>query len=297
MANEMKSFTFGGVTHPICDADAIKSAIMNGSTLELKDGDGTVKSSVVIPTGNIKYSEFKVNFNAPAFGELCYVEPVTGMQKGDFLYVEPKYPSATKSHGYWASSQQEDYPDLTIRGINFAPINQPLVGLCIDTGIVQYIPVAPKYTLEAMISDNDTTLVNAWDALTSWKPAVSYTYAKAAKIYKNANTEFTYDSAQQSNFQKIITYADGTYASLIPLASGQSSDQINKLAVDYGYSWTYVNPNPCILLPQAITATYSGSLGFFKIPVYPNGVVGECTFPTLGYTCPDNFAIVFGNWT
>lgn len=277
------------------DAEAGKSLSMSGSSLSLLDSDGTALSTIVIPTGNIKYSEFKIGFNSPVYGELCYVEPVTGLQKGDFLYVEPKY-TTTKAHGYWAESQQSSYPALTIKGINFAPINQPLVCLCIDTGVVQYIPVAPKNTLEAMISDNAETLVNAWDALVSWKPAVTYTYAKAAKIYKNANTEYSYDTTQQSNFQKIVTYADGTYASLIPLLSGQSSDQINKLAVDYGYAWSWTDPNPCIFLPQAITATYSGATTFFKVPVYPNGTTGEATFPTLGYNCPDNFAIVFGNW-
>lgn len=282
--------------YDVKDALAGKSLSMSGSTLSMLDADGVQLSSVVIPTGNIKYSEFKVGFSSPVYGELCYVEPVTGLQKGDFLYVEPKYPSSTKAHGYWAESQQSSYPALQIKGINFAPINQPLVCLCIDTGIVQYIPVAPKNTLEAIISDNSETLVNAWDALVSWKPAVTYTYAKAAKIYKNANTEYSYDTTQQTNFQKIITYADGTYASLIPILSGQSSDQINKLAVDYGYAWSYINPNPCIFLPQAITATYSGASQFFKVPVYPNGNTGEATFPTLGYMCPDNFAIVFGNW-
>ena len=277
------------------DPAAGKSLSMSGSSLSLLDGAGTALSTVVIPTGNIKYSTFEVGFSSPDFGELCYVAPVTGLQKGDFLYVEPKYNTNT-AHGYWAESQQSSYPALQIKGIKFAPINQPLVCLCIDTGIVQYVPTAPKNTLEAMVSDVSATLLNAWDALTSWKPAVSYTYAKAAKIYKSANAEYAYDTAQQYNFQKIITYADGTYASLIPLASGQTSEQIQKINVDYGYSWTFIDPNPSIFMPQAIAATYSGATEFFKVPIYPNGTVGEASWPTLGYTCPENFTIVFGNW-
>lgn len=54
MANEMRTFTFGGTTHPIEDAAAIKSAIMSGSNLQLKDADGTVRSQVAISTGGLK---------------------------------------------------------------------------------------------------------------------------------------------------------------------------------------------------------------------------------------------------
>ena len=51
MANEMRSFTFGGTTHKVEDEKAGKTLALNGSTLQLKDADGTVRSSVAIPTG------------------------------------------------------------------------------------------------------------------------------------------------------------------------------------------------------------------------------------------------------
>lgn len=54
MANEMRSFTFGGTTHPVEDEKAGKTLALSGSTLQLKDADGTVRSSVSISTGGLK---------------------------------------------------------------------------------------------------------------------------------------------------------------------------------------------------------------------------------------------------
>lgn len=54
MANEMRSLTFGGTTHKVEDEKAGKTLALSGSTLQLKDADGTVRSSVAIPTGGLK---------------------------------------------------------------------------------------------------------------------------------------------------------------------------------------------------------------------------------------------------
>lgn len=295
MANEMKSMTFGGVTHPIYDNDAVKSAVMNGTNLELKDGDGNVKSTVPIPTGGAKFTTFAVGMSNATYGDLCYIVPPTGMQTGDFLYVSPMVSTAT-AFGYWTNGQQRDHgSSLVVQGLEYAPINQPMVFLAVDGTHVQYIPTTPARSLESMLSDCAATVLDAWKALTSWKPAHTWVSDRAVSLFKAASAQYTYDNS--SAYKRIFCYADGTYASLIPIASGQSSDKLDHAEQYYTNNWTYVDPNPCLDEPNAISLSYDG-MTFVTSPLDTDGTVGEL-IPAGGRGAlylPNNFAIVQGHW-
>lgn len=75
MANEMRSFTFGGTTHPVEDEKAGKTLALSGSTLQLKDADGTVRSSVAIPTGGLKRYKVVQDY---AYGGFALADYETG---------------------------------------------------------------------------------------------------------------------------------------------------------------------------------------------------------------------------
>lgn len=305
MANEMRTFTFGGVTHPIEDASSIKSADMVGSDLQLKDADGTVRSTVAIPTGGVKYTTFKVGTNNATYGDLCYVDdaPLATAQPGEFIYVEPLYDTIT-AFGYWIKGQQSSYgAGLIIKGLTQAPINQPLVLLTIknngQTVTAQYVPTSPENTLEAMLSDRSATLLDAWKALCSWKPCHAMISDRAARIYSATNTEYAYAaSAVNSNYRRIFCYSDGTYASLIPLAAEQSASTVDHCQQDYTNSSAWTDPNPCIDEPEALSVAYGSGTEMFMTALDTDGAVGELV-PADGRGSdhvPDNFAIVMGHW-
>lgn len=305
MANEMKSMTFGGVTHPIYDNDAIKSASMTGSNLELKDGAGNVKSTVVIPTGGVKYTTFLVGMNNATYGDLCYIDPtpLTGAQPGEFIYVNPMVTTAT-AFGYFLNAQQRAHgSDLVVYGIDIAPLNQPLILMVTENsnGLVraQYVPASPRYSIEELIADKSMSVLDAWKALTSWKPGYAIiSSAKAANLYSATNVQYAYAaSAVNSNYRKIFVYQDGTYASLIPLASDQDSLTLDHAQQDYTNNPTYTIPNPCIDEPEAITVVY-GDDTIFVSPLDTDGTIGELvTADGRGSDhMPSNFTIVFGHW-
>ena len=301
----MRSLTFGGVTHPVEDEASIKSATMVGSDLQLMDADGTVRSTVAIPTGGVKYTTFKVGTSNATYGELCYIDdqPLTAAQPGEFIYVEPLYDTVT-AFGYWIKGQQSSYgAGLIVRGLVQAPINQPLVLLVIKnngaTVTAQYVPTSPENNLESMLIDSTATVLDAFKALCSWKPCHAMVSAKAARLYSDATTQYAYAaSAVRSNYERIFCYADGTYASLIPIASGQSSSKVDHCQQDYTNSSTWTDPNPCIDEPEALSVVYSGGTEMFMSALDTDGVLGELvTADGRGAdSVPENFAIIMGHW-
>lgn len=295
MANEMRSFTFGGTTHPVEDEKAGKTLDLSGSDLQLKDADGTVRSTVTIPTGGAKFTTFAVGLSNATYGDLCYIVPPTGMQTGDFLYVAPMVTTAT-AFGYWTNGQQQDHgASLVVQGLEYAPINQPMVFLAVDSTHVQYIPTTPARSLEAMLSDCAATVLDAWKALTSWKPSHGWITDRAVSLFKTSSTQYAVDDS--SAYKRVFCYADGTYASLIPLTSGQASDKLDHAKQYYTNAWTFIDPNPCLDEPNAISLSYDG-MSFMTTPLDTDGTVGEL-IPAVGrgsVYLPNNFAIVQGHW-
>ena len=304
MANEMKSMTFGGVTHPIYDNDAIKSASMTGSNLELKDGDGNIKSTVAIPTSGVKYTTFKVGTNSATYGELCYIDdtPLTGAKPGEFIYVAPLYDTLT-AFGYWIQSQQSQHGNLFVKGIIMAPINQPLMLMVIENNgnsiTAQYVPTSPKNTHESMLADKTMTLLDAYKALCSWKPCHARISDRAVRLYSDATKEYAYASSSvNSNYRVIFCYADGTYASLIPLASGQDTSRLDHCQHEYTNMYTWTDPNPCIDEPEAISIGSTLNDEMYITALDTDGTVGELV-PVDGRgqsPLPNNFAIALGHW-
>lgn len=305
MANEMRSLTFGGVTHPVEDEASIKSANMIGSDLQLMDADGTVRSTVTIPTGGVKYTTFKVGTTNQIYGELCYIDdtPLSAAQPGEFIFVEPLYSTLT-AFGYWIKSQQASYgAGLVVRGLTQAPINQSLVLLVISnngaTVEAQYVPTAPKNSHESMLADKNMTLLDAFKALCSWKPCYAMVSDRAVRLYSAASTEYAYAaSSVNSSYRRIFCYADGTYASLIPLTSGQSSSRLDHCQHEYTNAYSWTDPNPCIDEPEAITVGSTLNDEMYITALDTDGTVGEIV-PADGRgqsPLPENFAIVLGHW-
>lgn len=285
--------------YTVKDPAAGKSLSMSGSSLSLLDGAGAALSTVVIPTGNVKFSTFKESSVVANYGSMRYIDdaPILAAQPGDFIVVPAAY-STARCHAYWNSGAQSyRAPGLVISGVERIPVNQQLTllvtsnsGVTVTAAIVY---ASPKYSFETMLTDIAANTVDAWDALHSWKPIVTTTADRAVSLFKDATTQMTYQN--DTTYRRLLCYTDGTYASLIPL--NESSAALHHTETYYTNAWSFVDPNPCFCQPEAITATITSSMNFFKTPLYPDDTAFMKQKPvTSGLIVPDKFAIVFGQW-
>lgn len=309
MANEMKSFTFGGVTHPIYDADSIKSAAMNGTTLELKDGEGTVKSSVMIPTGNVKFTEFKVGFSSADYGDLCYIDPtpIIGASLGDFIYVEAK-DAALNPNGYWVDTRQNsDGATLKVVGLVTAPINQPLVLIVtkVGDGTSAYpyeaicVPTAPNHTFFDLLFAQDINWKDTYQKLLNWKPCTKFGSQKAFAAYSGtaSNTEFRCNSSAPYGANRLFCYNDHTYAAVGFLYQGSYTEEtLYNIKFDYYPYAAGGDPGPCPGAPEQLlvvdgTDTYMQPLHVTGFATEMEVIAGQGQVKM-----PDNILLAFGHW-
>lgn len=309
MANEMKSFTFGGVTHPICDGDAIKSAIMNGSTLELKDGDGTVKSSVVIPTGNVKFTQFVTGFTSADFGELNYIDPtpIIGASLGDFIYVEAKS-TAINPNGYWVNTRQSaDGGALRVAGLVTAPINQPLVLIVTKLGdgtsTSPYeaicVPTAPNRSFFDLSIGQATTWKETYQKLLNWKPCTSFGTSKVFSAYYGtaANTEFMCDSSSPYGANRLFLFNDHSYAAVgFQYQSGFVTNTLYNVKFNY-YPYYYGgDPGPCPGAPEQLLVVANSES--FMDPLHVSGFATEMEVldGQNQVHMPNDILLAMGHW-
>ena len=309
MANEMKSFTFGGVTHPICDASAGKALTISGTTIYLDDGDGNHLSNVVVPTGNVKFTEFVTGFTSADFGELNYIDPdpIIGAALGDFIYVEAKS-TAVNPGGYWINTRQNtDGKKLKVIGLVTAPINQPLVLIITKLGDgTDYspyeaicVPMAPNRSFFDLNIGQSATWKEVYQKMLNWKPCTSFGTSKAFAAYSGtaSNTEFLCDSSSPYSANRLFLFNDHSYAAVgFQYAGGFTSNTLYNIKFSY-YPYYYGgDPGPCPGAPEQLLVVTGGSC--FMTPLHVSGLNTEMEVldGQNQVHMPDNILLAMGHW-
>lgn len=291
------------------DPAAGKSLSMSGSSLSLLDGAGTALSTVVIPTGNVKFTEFKTGFTSASFGDLNYIDPtpVIGASLGDFIYVEAKS-TAINPNGYWVNTrQQTDGGALKVVGLVTAPINQPLVLIITKLGDgtstnpyeAICVPTAPNRTFFDLQIDTSATWKDVYQKLLNWKPCTRFGSQKAFSAYSGAasSTEFRCDSSSPYSANRLFCYNDHTYAAAGFLyQSGYTAETLYNIKFDYYPYASGGDPGPCPGAPEQLLV-YDGSDTYMS-PLHVSGFATEMQVIDGQNTVhmPDNVLLAFGHW-
>ena len=295
--------------YTVKDPAAGKSLSMSGSSLSLLNGAGTALSTVVIPTGNVKFTEFVTGFTSADFGELNYIDPapVIGASLGDFVYVEAKS-TAVNPGGYWVNTRQEtDGKKLKVVGLTTAPINQPLVLIVTKLGDgtnanpyeAICVPTAPNRTFYDLSIGQAATWKETYQKLLNWKPCTRFGTSKAFAAFSGAaaNTEFLCDSSSPYGANRLFLFNDHSYAAVgFMYQSGYTANTLYNVKFKY-YPYYYGgDPGPCPGVPEQLLVVANNEC--FMDPLHVSGLSTELEVPDgqNQVSMPNDILLAMGHW-